>query len=55
MDLDVLYLEPDEVTNIEGMSSFFVVLVLFLYFFFEKSKSCFSIGTDLCKVIKPLV
>jgi hypothetical protein len=34
VDLDVLSLEPDEVTNIEGVSCFFVALVLFLHLFF---------------------
>jgi hypothetical protein len=55
VDLDVFCLEPDEVTNIESISGFLVVLVLFLHLFFEKLKSCFSIGMDLCKVIKPLI
>jgi hypothetical protein len=34
VNLDVLSLEPDEVTNIEGMSGFLVAFVLFLHLFF---------------------
>jgi hypothetical protein len=34
VDFDVLSLEPDEVINIEGMSSFFVALVLLFHLFF---------------------
>jgi hypothetical protein len=55
VDLDVFSLEPDEVTNIEGMSSFLVAFILFLHFFFRKSKGGFSVDTDLCEVIEPLI
>jgi hypothetical protein len=34
VNLDALSLEPDEVTNIEGVSSFLIMLVLFLHLFF---------------------
>jgi hypothetical protein len=37
------------------VSCFLVTLVLFLHFFFRKSKSGFGVGTDLCKVIEPLI
>jgi hypothetical protein len=55
VDFDALSLKPDEVTNVESVSDFFVVLVLLLHLFFEKSKSSFGIGMGLCKVIEPLV
>jgi hypothetical protein len=55
VNLDVFSLELDKVTNIEDVSGFLVMLVLFLYLFFGKLKSCFGISTDLCKMIKPLV
>jgi hypothetical protein len=55
MDLDVLGLEPDEVTNVEGMSGFLIAFILFLHLFFRKSKSGFGVGTDLCEVIEPLI
>jgi hypothetical protein len=55
VDFDVLSLEPNEVTNIEGVSSFLITLVLFLHLFFQKSESGFGIGMDLCKIIKLLV
>jgi hypothetical protein len=55
VNLDVLSLEPDEVTNIEGMSGFLVALVLFLHLFFRKSKSGFGISTDLSEVIELLI
>jgi hypothetical protein len=55
VDLDVLSLELDEVTNIEGMSGFLIALVLFLHLFFRKSKGGFGIGTDFCEVIESLI
>jgi hypothetical protein len=55
VDLDVLSLKPDKITNSKGMSGFLVALLLFLYFFFQKLKSSFGIGMDFSKVIEPLV